>query len=356
MISVDKIAKKITKEFIGKYIHDPQHRLPLRPGFHWTQKGQSDSPINKSKYKGKQDESIKQFEQQSKSKTKNEFQGIQGTNFLLSDTDARMFHSGRKQLDEKIRRGLSRVLQRELFRRSRRMRYGNESLVNPKTGKTIEFYSNVDGEAFRECFASCRQYLKNGDCVTIHQQSQYNQTQNYLSTDGLSGIAITRDGDLQSVFSIRADKGFLKTIAPIVRKKVKTLDCYQSTVHPLSSIYSSIFTFQTTSVLAYNKQVVKNNFGEEYANYFTKTYNSPPVYFMVNPSFSYDIKRIVPKCFNKEDKIKAIYFDKNDYDGAFLYQQFMVGNLKLSDKTLQIMKDKTPQQIIELLKAIYLKG
>ena len=70
----------------------------------------------------------------------------------------------------------------------------------------------------------------------------------------MSGFSITPDGDLISVFNLNNERGFLKTISPIVKENVKTLDCYNSTKLLLAERYSGIFGFKTASIMDYNME------------------------------------------------------------------------------------------------------
>lgn len=52
----------------------------------------------------------------------------------------------------------------------------------------------------------------------------YNDSTCYLSADGLSGFAITENGDLISVFNLNNKKCWLIVISTEVVSQVKTLD------------------------------------------------------------------------------------------------------------------------------------
>ena len=88
-------------------------------------------------------------------------------------------------------------------------------------------YKNIDGDLFHDIFEISRTYLLNGELVDLHDN--YNDSTCYLSDDGLSGFAITKNGDLISVFNLdKSKKGFLSAISSVVKENAKTLDCYVS--------------------------------------------------------------------------------------------------------------------------------
>ena len=185
--------------------------------------------------------------------------------------------------------------------------------MNPKDGSKEKFYSGVPSNLFHDTFEIVQKYLMNGDCVTVHDADEYDRNENYLSEDGLSGISITPDGDLISVFNLQGGKGgFLKTVAPIVKEKVKTLDCFNSNAQPLPTYYERAFGFKTASVLEYNHDVLVGDFGEDYARHFEETYGTAPVHFMVNPKYAKD-GDIIPRQFGKDD-----------YDGAVAYRESLM--------------------------------
>ncbi len=80
----------------------------------------------------------------------------------MSTRDTEMYHSGEKQVDEGIRNRLSTVLGGELRAKSSSGRYGNTSLVNPKTNKTVNYYTIVDADTFNDNMEIVQKYLRNG--------------------------------------------------------------------------------------------------------------------------------------------------------------------------------------------------
>ena len=118
----------------------------------------------------------------------------------------------------------------------------------------------------------------------------------YLSDDGLSGFAITKNGDLISVFNCGTKRGFLYAIAPLVKSHAKTLDCYVSSIQNLQAMYSKIFDFKTASIMDYNMDFDHDNIAANHDN--------PQVAFMVNT----------------DENVITKHFNKDQYDEAQSYQ------------------------------------
>lgn len=239
-----------------------------------------------------------------KQEAENEFRRLQEESRGLSENERELFRRGNKEIDENLRTRLQRVLG-ERIKSSR----GNDSnnarvLTDSKTGNQFNVYDNVDGQTFHDVFEIARTYTKNGELVDLHpietsdEGTGYNDTKNYLSADGMSGYAITKDGDLISVFNANPEKrGWLRAIEPDIKKNAKTLDCYASPEQDLQEIYSKLLGFKTASIMDYNIKYDHDN--------IAKNHNEPKVAFMVNT----------------DQDVQTQAFTKNEYDEAVAYQQ-----------------------------------
>lgn len=253
-----------------------------------------------------------------------EFRRLQEESRRMSEEEIQQYHAG-KELSDEIRRRLSGTFKLELESSNSERFYSVRSLLNPKTNNKISLYEGVDSSLFHDVFEIARCYLENGELVDLHEVNTtedgigYKDCLNFLSKDGLSGFSITPDGDLISVFNLNSEKGFLKTIAPIVKEKTKTLDCYNSPNQPLREMYSKVFGFKTASVMEYNMEYDHDNIAENHG--------SPQVAFMVNTP----------------ENVETRYFTENQYDEAVAYRDSF-----LNGKQYSFTEDSTPDENITL--------
>lgn len=178
-----------------------------------------------------------------------------------------LFHRGDKTIDEGLRERIGRILQTQLKRSSELHSYDNGILKNPKTGKEVKLFKNVNPSEFHDIFEIISKYLNNGDLVDIHDVNSsewsigYEDYYFYLTENGLNGFAITKNKDLISIFRLEQN-GFLRTIENYIRKEgVKTLDCYNSERQQLPMIYEKI-GFKTASILDFNYDILLEMHGK----------------------------------------------------------------------------------------------
>lgn len=238
-----------------------------------------------------------------------EFEQLQRESEELSDEEKQLYRSGSREIDDNLRRRLSTVFERRL--ESSRSSNSDEArvLTDPQSGNTFDVYENVDAQTFHDIFNIIQKYTTYGELVDVHpaisteDETGYDSTRNYMTKDGLSGFAITQDGDLISVFNANNKRGWLRAISDIVKSEAKTLDCYASPNQDLQGIYKRIFGFQTASIMDYNMKYDHDN--------IAKNHNKPKVAFMVNTD-----QNVQTRSFNKDqyDEAKAYqmsFFDEN---------------------------------------------
>lgn len=263
----------------------------------------NETGINKGQYNAQVVNNYNQY--QTKSINKNEknsynnnkeiatdgFRRIQEESRRMSEAESLLYHSGRKKIDDSLQSRLSNVFKREI--QSRISSASNDSGLLDLGNYKV--YTNIDGKLFHDVFEIARKYIENGELVDIHDN--YDDATCYLSDDGLSGFAITRDGDLVSVYNLNKQKGgWLRSIAPYVKQNSKTLDCYASSNQNLQLIYSKVFGFKTASIMDYNMEYDHDN--------IAKNHHMPQVAFMVNTT----------------KPVQTKHFTKDQYDEAKDYQ------------------------------------
>lgn len=248
--------------------------------------------------------------------TPEEFDRLQSESRDLPKRELSLYRRGRKRVSEELRGRLSSVLGGRIQRavhsgtdRSEVLNLGNYS------GR-----SHIDGNTFHDVFEIARQYLKNGELVDLHEAETtdehgigYNECNCYLSNDGLSGFAITPDGDLISVFNLSTQRGFLRSIKDYVGENAWTLDCYLSPNEPLSGMYRKALGWKVAAVMSYNMEYDHDN--------IAKTHNKPPVVFMVNTSADVPVK----------------FFSEDEYDAAVAYRNSFIDESDGLDKLADII-------------------
>ena len=231
-----------------------------------------------------------------------EFRELQEASRGMPDEISALYHSGERTLDEGLRGDIARVFETQINAVGNGTGNGDGVLTLTAKGNTFHLHQKVNGALFHDVFEIAKGYLKNGELVDLHdiQTTEdgigYEDCDNYLSDDGLSGFSITPDGDLISVFNASGKSGFLNAIAPLVKERAKTLDCYNSSVQPLMGIYSKVLGFKPASVMDYNMEYDHDNIAANHDN--------PQVAFMVNT----------------DQEVETKHFDKNQYEEAKAYR------------------------------------
>ena len=260
-----------------------------------------------------------------------EFRNLQAESQGMSYEDTKLYWSGSKQLDDEVRGRLSRTFGLELRPADSERIHSIRTLLNPKTNKNVNIVEGVDGSLFHDVFEISRKYLRNGELVDLHGIETteehgigYNECYNYLSEDGLSGFSITPDGDLISVFNLNTERGFLKTIAPLVKENAKTLDCYASPQQNLMAMYENIFGFKTASVMDYNMEYDHDNIAENH--------NYPKVAFMVNTDSDVETKNFTQDQYNEAVEYRNSFVNQATSDEVAYFMPENTGvNYSLSD-------------------------
>ena len=192
----------------------------------------------------------------------------------------------RRLQDEGVRQRISGILRAELQSRGYSDSNTDELLKN--TGD-FKMFKGVDGQTFHDIFNVARAYTEMGELVDLHpvvtevndgyENTGYNDTRNFLSTDGMSGFAIKKNGDLISVFNASDKHGFLNSIAPYVKRYAKTLDCYvldpKITGTNLMELYQKRFGFEVDHMEDYDMTYDHDGIADRY--------DEPKIAYMYNP-------------------------------------------------------------------------
>ena len=243
----------------------------------------------------KQNNESKQFEYS------DEFRGVQEESARMSEQLVSEYHRGKRRDSESVRQRLGGAFRKELDRARSGRGYKVLSHVNESKGTSFDIIENVDGRLFHDIFEIARKYLLNGELVDLHEN--YNDAICYITTDGLAGFAIDKNGNLVSVYSLYgpSKRGFLGAIKGLINEAGAThLDGYNSAIQPLAKIYSENFGWKVASMMDYNMEYDHDN--------IAKNHGMPQVAFMVNTDADIETK----------------HFNKDQYDEAVAYQQAQV--------------------------------
>lgn len=184
-------------------------------------------------------------------------------NKLLKDSKKAVNNQQLSENEQSIRDNISNTFRKTLKSKSR----GDIlEFKDTKTGNTFKVYDNIDGKTFKEAFEINKNYFTNGELVDNHSTENYNDTNNYLSDDGLSGFAVTKDGNIISVFNFSEKDGWLNSIPDNIVENAKTLDCYITSNKEISEIKQELKDFKIASIIDYgnnNKQMLTVNTDEE---------------------------------------------------------------------------------------------
>jgi hypothetical protein len=242
-----------------------------------------------------------------------------------------------------VRKRVSEILRAEL--ESRGYSDSNPNGLLEDTGD-YKIYKDVDGQTFHDIFSIAQLYTPLGELVDVHPADTvkhdgwtelgYKETRNFISEDGMSGFAIEPDGNLISVFNASGKPGFLKSIAPFVRKNASKCDCYvldpKYTGTNLPKLYNTIFGFEVDHIEEYNVE----EYGDEKG--IARRYENPSIAYMVNPRFTATQENQTDDDLNMTDE------DLEKYGGIKTVETQKYGKKNI-DKETGIFK---PKAIIEL--------
>ena len=253
-----------------------------------------------------EDEDGKSFDQR--------FRDIQKACREMSQRELQSYREKGAELNETVRAGLQVLFRRRVRTGSGSNRYGNEFNLTSRDGNKFKIVT-VDATAFHDIFEICRCFLENGELVDLHDIKTttdsigYEDMTNYITDDGMSGFAITKDGDLVSVYNLGTKRGFLSAISPVVKERASTLDCYMSPNQPLHKFYEKYLGFKIASVMDYNMKYDHDN--------IAKNHQNPQIAFMVR----------------SDSDVQTRHFSKDDYDGAKSYQLEQASEVQFSEET-----------------------
>ena len=165
----------------------------------------------------------------------------------------------------------------------------------------------VDGATFRNIFIKNRKYLYKGDYTAPSNENDYIDAHNYVTSDGLAGFSISKDGWLVSLYSSYEKAGFIKLISKYVIKDAYKLVCIvtnKEEENKLVNLYKEIYGFKIYVKTINDIRVMREHYGDEFIDSFVLHNGTPYHIFMISNNASVD---------NTEIKIFDDYFEAEEY-------------------------------------------
>lgn len=130
-----------------------------------------------------------------------------------------------------------------------------------KSGIVFHKLRNASAEEFYAAIGAAKANNVHGAFVTRHNVSEYEEMQLFITLDGKAGIAITKDGNIVSVFNGGEKRGVLKTLLPVaISQGGRKLDNYNSP--KLSALYE-MYGFNPTSKVRFNSKFAPDDWNYE---------------------------------------------------------------------------------------------
>ena len=158
---------------------------------------------------------------------------------------------------------------------------------------------------------------KSGWMVDVHTKAEYAKMKCYLTADGQSGICVTKDGDVVSLFSRSKEKNAMGKLIPFaVAHGGRKLDCYANGLQNMYARYGA-------------KAIAQTPFNVDYAPDDWDGTSTNPVVAMTLPSSIAEIIRVYDGDARADiSKAKEFADKENGYGQMKAYR-----DKKMSQKT-----------------------
>lgn len=133
--------------------------------------------------------------------------------------------------------------------------------ADPKFRHTAQKARSSTPQEFRTAISEAKRQNPNGWMVDVHEEADYANDRLILTEDGKSGIAVTPDGDIVSLFSgVNGDHRMEKLIPMAIAAGGRKLDCYVVTgKNSLADLYSR-FGFKVVNKIPFNEEYAPADF------------------------------------------------------------------------------------------------
>lgn len=187
----------------------------------------------------------------------------------------------------------------------------------PPISHTNQMVVSVNGSDFKAAISTEKIRNKRGWMVDVHDD--YSGMKCFLTSDGKSGIAVTKDGDIISVFSsVSGDKRLEKLIPIAIENGGIKCDCYGGGLQDIYARYGA----KATGKIPFNKEYAPND------------WDGKSEYPVVAMKFPDKIKKVITSydeaAFIEMKKVKA--FD--DYEKMLLDRDKQIKLYHYSNKKM----------------------
>lgn len=162
----------------------------------------------------------------------------------------------------------------------------------------------VNSKTFVSAFSFNRHFLYRGDYTAPPGENNYKDDECFLTEDGLSGFAITKNNWLVSLFSNQPWKGFLKMIVPMLQRATKLVCIVNENNEGLVQAYQNTLGFKIIARTVDDLEIMKEYYGKDFIESFVLNYGHPHHVFMYRPT---------PEKDNLKVKVFTDYFEAEAY-------------------------------------------
>ena len=156
----------------------------------------------------------------------------------------------------------------------------------------------VSAKTFADVFFINRKYLFNGDFTASNKRIDYNNSENYLTDDGLAGFAITKNGWLISLFSNKQERGFLHVIKFFTDKFQKLVCLSGEKENKLVSLYKEILDLIPCAETIDDENVMRKYDGEDFVDEFIAFHGKPHHIFMIKKNIKFEKNKVFVDYFS----------------------------------------------------------
>ena len=165
----------------------------------------------------------------------------------------------------------------------------------------------VDAKTFAKVFTLNRPYIFHGEYTAPAAENDYENAENYLTSDGLAGFSISSDGWLMSLFSNAEEKGFLRAVEEIIRGKARKLVCIVSEDQKLVDFYKAS-GFHVVATTIDDISLMREYHGDKFVKDYLQHHTALRHVFMVQGESSKDDIGAFADYWKAKEYVQELYF------------------------------------------------